>query len=57
MFSDLGFSKQKMYFFFKKLFGIVNEGSSLMIVNNGLSLTIFMKGSYTPQKSGRWEGT
>ena len=41
MFFDLGFSYQKMYFLFKRSVTIINEGSSLTVVNErSLSKTI-----------------
>ena len=33
MFTDLGFSDQKMYFLFKRSFTIFNDGASLTVVN------------------------
>ena len=44
MFSDLGFSEQKMYFLFKMLLMIVNEGSSF------LKTIIFLNDSFFPNE-------
>ena len=44
MFSDLGLSDQKMYFLFEMSLTIVNEGSSLTVVSKGsFSNTIVFK--------------